>query len=71
MPLDPHQLNAAQEYLLEYPANSQEFDAALQHVTWVRDRHPELDGRCKEIIMNVLKRRRDESHTMSKLRGMA
>lgn len=60
-------LNAAEEYLLEYPANSQEFDAALEHVRWVHKNKPEWAARCEEILKNVLFRRRDEQHTLEKL----
>lgn len=60
-------LSIAEEYLLEYPANSQEFDAALEHVRWVYKKKPEYAARCEEILKNVLFRRRDERHTLDKL----
>lgn len=53
-------LNTAEDYLLQYPATSQEFDAALEHVLWVHKQKPELKKRCADILMNVITRRSEE-----------
>lgn len=63
-------LDTAEEWLLMYPANSQEFDSALEHVRWVHSCKPDWRARCEAILANVVIRRRDEVHTMSKLRSI-
>ena len=60
-------LNTAEEYLLNYPSSSQEFDAALEHVLWVHKTKPEFKVRCANLLFNVVERRKDEQHTMAKL----
>lgn len=66
---DADKLNAAESYLMSYPAASQEFDAALDHLIWVYSHKPEQMHRCEQIVKNVIFRRRDEQHTMEKLRS--
>jgi len=61
-------LDLAEVWLLAQPSNSQEFDAALDHVRWVHDNHPGLRARCEAILANVVISRRDEVNTMEKLR---
>lgn len=65
---EQERLDLAEEWLLAYPANSQEFDAALDHVRWVHDNNSGWRARCEAILANVVVRRRDEVHTMEKLR---
>ena len=64
-------LDIAEEYLLSYPPDSQEFEAALEHVRWVHDKKPDLRVRCEEILSKVVLCRRDEIRTMKKLRTLA
>lgn len=66
---DADKLNVAEEYLLAYPSSSQEFEAALEHVRWVYANKPELRPKCEHVLKNVVARRRDETHTMAKLRA--
>ena len=66
---EKERLDTAEEWLLSYPANSQEFEAALEHVRWVHACKPDLRKRCEDILSNVVVRRRDEVHTMEKLRS--
>jgi hypothetical protein len=67
---EKERLDTAEEWLLAYPANSQEFEAALEHVRWVHARKPEWKARCEAILSNVVLRRCDEVHTMEKLRSI-
>lgn len=64
---EKERLDLAEEWLLTYPASSQEFEAALEHVRWVHSTKPDYRARCETILANVVIRRRDETHTMSKL----
>lgn len=65
---EKERLDLAEEWLLAYPASSQEFDAAHDHLLWVHANKPEWKARCEAILANVVVRRRDEEHTMEKLR---
>lgn len=65
---DLDKLRIAEDYLLEQPAQSQEFEAALEHVRWVYTNQPEYRPRCEAILKNVVTRRCDEEHTMEMLR---
>jgi hypothetical protein len=67
---EAERLDIAEEYLLTYSPSTQEFDAALEHVRWVHASKPELRFRCEDILKNVVVRRRDEAHTMAKLRAV-
>lgn len=73
MPLsnDLDRLAAAEEYLLQYAASTQEFDAALEHVRWVYCNQPEHQPRCQQILTNVVTKRRDEQSIMKKLRSLS
>lgn len=62
-------LDIAEEYLLTFPASSQEFEAALEHLRWVRTNKPDWTARCEQVVKNVIIRRRDETHIMAKLRS--
>jgi hypothetical protein len=64
---EAERLKTAEDYLLNFPSSSQEFEAALEHVQWVRRQKPELRKQCDQIMSNVVFRRRDEMHTMAKL----
>jgi hypothetical protein len=66
---EKERLDLAEEWLLAYPASSQEFEAALEHVRWVHVNKSDWRARCEAILANVVTRRRDEQHTMSKLKG--
>ena len=66
---DMERLGVAEEYLLKYAAATQEFEAALEHVRWVHSNKPEYRPRCEQILKNVVVQRRDEQHTMEKLRS--
>jgi hypothetical protein len=66
---EKERLDTAEEYLLTYGASTQEFEAALEHVRWVHTTKPEFRKRCEDILSNVVLRRRDEIHTMEKLRS--
>lgn len=49
---EKERLDTAEEWLLSYPASSQEFEAALEHVRWVQA-HPdkaEWRSRCEQIL---------------------
>ena len=61
-------LKTAEEYLLNYPADSQEFEAALEHVRWVHAQKPEFRSQCENIFKNVIHVRGDETRTMRQLR---
>lgn len=67
---EKERLDTAEEWLLTYSANSQEFESALEHVRWVHSRKPDWKARCEAILANVAIRRRDEEHTMAKLRSI-
>jgi hypothetical protein len=67
---EKERLDTAEEWLLSYPASSQEFEAALEHVRWVHASKPEWEARCAAILSNVILRRRDEKHTMEKMRSI-
>jgi hypothetical protein len=60
-------LSVARDYLLEYPANSQEFEAALEHLNWLKDAHPDLRPAIASVVKEVIQRRLDEDHTMKKI----
>lgn len=62
-------LGVAEDYLLEYAATTQEFDAALEHVLLIARTKPEYRLRCEQIIKNVVSCRRDDQQTMKKLRS--
>lgn len=66
---EQERLDLAEEYLLTYGASTQEFEAALEHVRWVQLHKPDWRARCDAIMMNVIIRRRDEVHTIEKLRA--
>lgn len=63
-----NKLEAALDYLLRYAASTQEFEAALEHLVWVKDNRPEDRPAVAAVVQEVIKRRRDETHTMTKLR---
>jgi len=67
---EKERLDTAEEWLLSCSPNSQEFDAALEHVRWVHSCKPEYRARCEAILAGVVIRRRDEVHTMEKLRSI-
>lgn len=46
-------LDVAEEYLKNYPASSQEFDAALEHVQRTYKDKPELRGYCIQVVRNA------------------
>lgn len=61
-------LQTAREYLLEYPASSQEFEAAAEHLIWVIDNCPLSDLRVVEdITRDILLRRADDHAAMKRL----
>jgi len=60
-------LSTAEDYLLTYPPDSQEFEAALEHVRWVHGNKPEFKKRCEEILANVVRHRHEEVRAMKKL----
>lgn len=62
-------LATAEEYLLTYSPNSQEFDAALEHVFWVHKTKPELKKRAADILVNVIKVRCEEKNVLNKISG--
>jgi hypothetical protein len=64
---EAERLRTAEEYLLNYPSSSQEFEAALEHIQWARKEKPELRAQCEQVLRNVVSRRREEKHTMAKL----
>lgn len=53
-------LYTAKRYLLKYSPNSQEFEAALQHVKWVYDHDNELVSYARAVIVEVLDKRKNE-----------
>jgi hypothetical protein len=65
---EKERLDIAEEWLLTYAASTQEFESALEHVRWVHTTKPDWKARCEQILSNVVLRRRDEIHTMEKLR---
>lgn len=66
---EQERLDLAEEYLLTYGASTQEFEAAHDHLLWVHANKPEWKKRCEDILSNVVLKRRDEVHTMEKLRA--
>lgn len=58
----------AQDYLLGYGSSTQEFEAALEHLIWVKDNKPEDRPAVSAVVQEVIRRRRDEPHTMTRLR---
>lgn len=64
---EKERLDLAERYLLEYGPSTQEFEAALEHVRWVYEHKPELQGRAEAVMKNVVARRHEEQHTMAKL----
>lgn len=66
---EKERLDTAEEWLLTYGASTQEFEAAHDHLLWVYANKPEYKARCEAILSNVILRRRDEVHTMEKLRA--
>jgi hypothetical protein len=67
---EKERLDLAEEWLLTYSANSQEFESALEHVRWVHTNKPAWKPRCEAILANVVVRRRDETYTLEKLRSI-
>jgi len=65
---EAERLNLAEEYLLTYSPQSQEFDAALDHVLWVHKNKPEYRQRCASLLTSVIKQRSGEEATIRKLR---
>jgi hypothetical protein len=68
---EAERLDTAEEYLLTYPAESQEFEAALEHVRWVHEHNADFRQRCEELLANVVRSRSDERRAMAKLRSLA
>lgn len=66
---EKERLDLAEDYLLKYSPNSQEFEAALEHVRWVHANKEEWQPRCEAILASVVLKRRDEKHTMAVLRS--
>ena len=58
-------LNTAEDYLLQYAAASQEFEAALEHVLWVHKQKPEYRKRCEDILWNVIQQRAEEKSVLA------
>ena len=67
---EEERLVTAEEYLLQYDASTQEFDAALEHVRWVHKNKPELRLRCEDILKHVVYARQNDPRTMQKLREL-
>ncbi len=68
---DLEKLKTAEEWLLEYPPHSQEFEAALEHVRIIHKTREDLKSRCATLLKNVVVQRCDDERTMKKLRELA
>lgn len=63
-------LEAARQYLLDYPAGSQEFESAAEHLKWTNKNDEENRGYVNVIVKDVVARRKDEAHTMRRLKEL-
>jgi hypothetical protein len=61
-------LRQAEEFLMKYRPDTQEFEAALEHVRWAF-RNTNLRDACKAVIARVAKARGDERNVVRKLTG--
>lgn len=68
---DLEKLRTAEEWLLEYPAHSQEFEAALEHVRIIHKTREDLKSKCAAILKNVITARSDDERTMKKLQELS
>lgn len=64
---DRDKLREAKNYLLKYSPNTQEFEAALQHVKWVYDHNHEMIGPARAVLLEVMDTRREEKPIMDAL----
>lgn len=64
-------LAVARDYLMQYPAGSQEFDAALEHLRWVKDNRPDLKEQCRLVVEYILKNKGDQQYVVERLESIA
>jgi hypothetical protein len=61
-------LETARDYLLQYPASSQEFEAAAEHLVWTIDNGSEDELHVVEgIARDIILKRRDDKSAMKRL----
>lgn len=68
---DADRLSTAEEYLLTYDADSQEFDAALEHVLWVHRNKPHLKKTCADLLAKVIKARCEDRRVLAAFAGIS
>lgn len=67
---DPHKLAIAEEYLLERTPDSQEFEAALEHVEWVYNNVAEYRQAARALFKRVVNRRLQDPYFRKKVKGV-
>ena len=68
---DLEKLRTAEDWLLEYPPHSQEFEAALEHVRIIHKTRADLKNVCANILKTVITARSDDERTMKKLQELS
>ncbi len=63
-------LELAEAYLLKYSPDSQEFEAALEHVLWSGNRTATRDA-AKAVLQRIITARGSERRAMQKLKAIA
>ena len=66
---DPYKLREAEAYLLKYSPDSQEFDAALEHVEFLC-KDPATKNSAKAVIRRVVTARSDEQRFREKMKAI-
>lgn len=67
---DLEKLRTAEDWLLEYPAHSQEFEAALEHVLITHKTREDLRNVCANVLKTVIKARHAEERVMAKMKNL-
>lgn len=66
---DPFKLREAEEYLLRYSPDSQEFEAALEHVEYLY-KDPAMKNSARSVLRRVIAIRSDEQRFREKMKAV-